>query len=88
MSVRIAHRLTGYDKATGRVCVECEIPQAHLAYARRFARVGMDDPQAALCYKLGGKQARDLAAAIGATAVDPDALNFYLKGFAAPSRLR
>jgi hypothetical protein len=49
--------------------------------------VGADDPEAVLCYRLDDRQARKLAALIGAK-IDPDQFNFYLEGFAkaAPAR--
>ncbi len=87
MSARVTHRLVGYDKVTGRVAAECDIPQHHLQHAKLIAGVTADDPEAALCYKLNRKQTRDLAATIGAP-VNPGDLNFYLEGFAAQSRSR
>ena len=75
------HRLVGYDRAGGHVAVEHEIPDRFLEFAKRVARVGSDDPEAVLCYRLDALQARELAGAIGAK-IDPDRLNFYLEGFA------
>jgi hypothetical protein len=81
MTDRITHRLVGYDRTSGHVAVECDIPDRLLEHAKRVASVGADDPQAVLCYRLEKLQARELAAAIGAD-IDPDQLNFYLEGFA------
>ena len=50
-----------------------------------FGPPSVDDPQAVLCYELDRTQTRDLAATIGAP-VNPDALNFYMEGFARPAR--
>jgi hypothetical protein len=77
----ITHRLVGYDRSSGRVAVEHDIPDRFLELAKRVAKVGADDPQAVLCYRLDDLQARDLALAIGAK-IDRDHLNFYLEGFA------
>jgi hypothetical protein len=82
MNTGVTHRLVGYDKATGRVAVEHDIPPYRLEHAKGLAGVGADDPQAVLCYRLSPRQARDLAAAIGAP-VDVNALNFFMEGFAA-----
>ena len=87
MSARVTHRLVGYDKVTGWVAVECDIPQHHLQQVKLIAGVSADDPEAALCYRLDATQTRDLAATIGAL-VNPDALNFYMEGFAAPAQSR
>ena len=87
MSADITHRLVGYDKTTGRVALEHEISPDRLDLAKRIAGVGVDDPEAALCYKLTDRQVRELASAIGAR-VDAEAWNFYMEGFAAPSRAR
>jgi hypothetical protein len=77
----ITHRLVGYDRASGRVAVEYDVPDRFLELAKRVAKVGADDPQAALCYRLDDLQAHDLAVAIGAK-IDGDQSNFYLEGFA------
>jgi hypothetical protein len=87
MSAGVSHRLVGYDKVTGRVAVEYDIPQCNLPDAKLIAGVSADDPEGALCYRLNSRQTQDLAAAIGAS-INPDALNFYMEGFAAPSRSR
>lgn len=76
----VIHRLVGYDRRTGELVTEYDIPTARLDFAKRTACVGPDDPGAVLCYKLTRQQARDIAGAIGA-AVDVDALNFYMEGF-------
>ena len=76
----ITHRLAGYDRASGWVAVEYDVPDHLLEIAKGIAKVGPDDPQAVLCYRLD-VQAHDLAAAIGAE-IDSDQLNFYLEGFA------
>jgi hypothetical protein len=85
MTDRITHRLVGYDRTSGHVAVEYDIPDRLLEHAKRVASVGADDPQAVLCYRLDGLQARGLAAAIGVN-IDPDQLNFYFEGFAEPAR--
>jgi hypothetical protein len=77
----ISHRLVGYDRVSGCVAVEYDVPDYFLELAKRVAKVGTDDPQAVLCYRLDDLQAHDLAAAIGAK-IDGDQLNFYLEGFA------
>src|ERR1700732_4241223 len=77
----ITHRLVGYDRVTGCVTVEYDVPDYFLGLAKRVAKVGADDPQAVLCYRLDDLQAHDLAAAIGAK-IDENQLNFYLEGFA------
>ena len=82
MNEGVTHRLVGYDKTTGQVAVEHEIPPYRLEHAKGLAGVGADDPQAVLCYRLSPQQARDLAAAIGAP-IDTDTLNFFMEGFAA-----
>jgi hypothetical protein len=82
MNTGATHRLVGYDKATGRVAVEYEIPPYRLEHAKSLAGVGGDDPEAVLCYRLSAKKARDLAAAVGAP-IDTGTLNFFLEGFAA-----
>lgn len=78
----IIHRLVGYNRSTGMVADEYDIPGIHLEFAKRVAGVPADDPEAVLCYRLTGQQARDIAGAIGAT-IDVDAFNFYIEGFAA-----
>jgi hypothetical protein len=77
----ITHRLVGYDRATGLVAVEYEIPVRHLEFAKQVARVGADDPDAVLCYRLDPPQARDLAGTIGQH-IAGEALTFFLEGFA------
>jgi hypothetical protein len=77
----ITHRLVGYDRVSGSMAVEYDVPNRFLEFAKRVAKVGADDPQAVLCYGLDDLQARDLAVAIGAK-IDGDQLNFYLEGFA------
>jgi len=81
MTEVITHRLIGYDRTSGRVAVEYGIPDRFLELAKKVAKVGSDDPQAVLCYRLDDLQAHDVAAAIGAK-IDGDQLNFYLEGFA------
>jgi hypothetical protein len=87
MKTQITHRLVGYDQRSGQVAVEHPIPPRHFAVAKTIAGVGFDDSDAALCYKLNKHQAREIAGAIGA-AIDADALNFYMEGFAEPVRAR
>ncbi len=82
MSAEIVHRLVGYDPLTGDVAVEHDVPLRQIDYAKAVAGVGPDDPQAALCYRLDARHARDLADAIGAH-IDPDRFAFFLEGFAA-----
>jgi hypothetical protein len=81
MTDHITHRLVGYDRTSRHLAVEHDVPDRFLELAKRVAKVGADDPNAVLCYRLDDLQARDLAAAIGAK-IDPDRLNFYLEGFA------
>ncbi len=82
----ISHRLVGYDPASERVAAEYAIPEARLDDAKRVAGVDADDPEAVLCYKLTGAQARAIADAIGIV-VDTERLNFYVEGFAIPDQL-
>ena len=77
----ITHRLVGYDRVSGRVAVEYDVPDYFLELAKRAAKVSADDPQAVLCYRLDDLQAHDLATAIGAK-IDDNHSNFYLEGFA------
>jgi hypothetical protein len=85
MTDLITHRLVGYDRVSGCVAVEYGVPDHFVELAKSFAKVGADDPQAVLCYRLDDLQAHDLAAAIGAK-IGRNQLNFYLEGFAgAPS---
>jgi hypothetical protein len=77
----ITHRLVGYDRASGYLALEHDVPDRFLELAKRVAKVRDDDPQCVLCYRLDTLQARELAAAIGAK-LDPHRLNFYLEGFA------
>lgn len=65
------------------VAAEYDVPRIHLEFAKRVAKVPADDPEAVLCYRLTGQQARDIAGAIG-VAIDADAFNFYMEGFAVP----
>ena len=58
-----------------------------LELTKGVARVGADDPQAVLCYRLDDRQAHDLAAAIGAK-IDGNQLNVYLEGFVGPAYSR
>jgi hypothetical protein len=81
MTGPITHRLVGYDRASGRVAVEYDVPDRLLELAKGIAKVGADDPEAVLCYKLDDLQAHDLAAAIG-TKIDCHQASFYLEGFA------
>lgn len=81
MTETITHRLIGYDRASGHVGVEYDVPDQLLDLAKGIAKVGADDPEAVLCYKLDDLQAHELAAAIGAN-IDCQQLNFYLEGFA------
>ena len=71
----ITHRLVGYERISGFVAVEYDVPNRFLEFAKRVAKVGADDPQAVLCYRLDGLQARDLAVALGVK-IDGDQLNF------------
>jgi hypothetical protein len=86
MSKDITHRLVGYDRTTGAVRVEYELPDAMLDFAKRLAGVGDDDPDAVFCYKLRASQARDFAGEIGAPYPDTNTMNFYMEGFAPPRR--
>ena len=81
MTEPITHRLVGYDRASGRVAVEYDVPDRLLERAKGIAKVGADDPEAVLCYRLDDLQVHDLATAIGAK-IDCDQANFYLEGFA------
>lgn len=81
MTIIIIHRLVGYDRTSGRVAVEYDVPDGLVEFEKKDAEVRSDDPQAVLCYRLGHSQAHDLAVAIGAN-VDNGQLNFYLEGFA------
>jgi len=83
MTEIVIHRLVGYDRASGRVAVEYDVPDRLLEFAKGIAKVGVDDPEAVLCYRLDDLQAHDLAAAIGAK-IDCHQSNFYLEGFAEP----
>lgn len=83
MSTPVFHALVGYDKASGSVVAEYDVPASKFAHAKQVARVGEDDPEAVLCYMLTPEQAADIAGAIGVQA-DTRALNFYLEGFDAP----
>jgi hypothetical protein len=85
MTDPITHRLVGYDRTSGHVAVEYDIPDRLLQHAKRVASVGVDDPQAVLCYRLDDLQARELAAAVGVK-IDPDQLNFYVEGFTEAAR--
>jgi hypothetical protein len=64
------------------VADEYDIPRSHFEFAKLVAEVPAEDPEAVLCYRLTGQQAHDIAGAIDA-AIDADAFNFYLEGFAA-----
>jgi hypothetical protein len=81
----ITHRLVGYDRVSGRVAVEYDVPDRFLEPAKEIAKVGADDPKAVLCYRLDDQQAHNLAVAIG-VGIDGDHLNFYLEGFAEAAR--
>ena len=80
---QVHHQLVGYDRASGRVAEEHEIPDRTLDYAKEVASVGPADPDAALCYPLTGYQARDIAGAIGAK-IDADSHKFYMEGCSEP----
>lgn len=80
---QVFHALVGYDKTTGRVAAEHEVPAQALPLAKRIAGVGEDDPDAVLSYMLTPRQALEIAEAIDAPA-DTRALNFYLEGYDAP----
>jgi len=81
----VFHQLIGYDRTSGGVAVEYQIPPQVLDYAKAVAGVGSDDPEAVLCYRLNSHQARDIAGAIGAK-IDSLAFNFYMEGCAEPLR--
>ena len=85
MSTRVFHALVGYDKKSGEVAVEYDVPDSELNYAKDIAGVRSDDPDAALSYKLSPSQAGDIAGAIG-VGIDGQAFNFYLQGYDAPLR--
>lgn len=87
MSAAVSHRLVGYDRTTRRVAVEHDIPNQHLDLAKRVAGVGYDDPEAVLCYPLNPYQVHEIATALGIS-TSAEAFNFYLEGFAEPSRRR
>jgi hypothetical protein len=83
MNSNVTHRLVGYDRASGAVAVEHDVPDIVLEYAKRLAGVGPDDPDAVLCYKLSRQTARDLAGVIKAR-INADGLSFFMEGFVAP----
>ena len=87
MSTSIFHRLVGYDQTTHRVAAEHDIPDHHLDLVKHVAGVAHDDPEAALCYRLNPDKVVEIATIIG-IAIDAEACNFYLEGFAEPSRKR
>lgn len=80
---QVFHALVGYDRRTGKVAAEYEVPTQALPLAKQVAGVGEDDPDAALSYMLTPRQAIEIAEAINAPA-DTRALNFYLEGYDAP----
>lgn len=83
VTTTVTHRLVGYDRITGHVAVEHEIPARHLEFAKKAAGVGADDPAAVLCYRLDPPHARDIAGTIGRH-IDTESLAFFLEGFAPP----
>lgn len=80
--MHVVHRLVGYDQDTDRVKVKWEIPPDLLPEAKRIARVGEDDPEAAWSYPLSSSQARKMADLIGA-GLQSDRVEFFLEAFAA-----
>jgi hypothetical protein len=83
VTVRIIHRLTGYDRATELLTVEHEVPIQHFPRVRKIARVGADDPDAIGSYPLDRVQAQLIARVLG-TKVDPGSCDFFLEPFAEP----
>lgn len=77
----IGHRLVGYSRATERVADEHDIPGNLMNWAKGLAHVPADDPEAAMCYPLDNRAARDLAGAVGAAA-DTAKNEYFLEGFA------
>ena len=78
----IIHRLVGYDRTTGRVVDEYDVPDDVLPQAKTIAHVPADDPDAAMCYELIPAQALDIAGFLQVS-IDPVARDYFLEGFAA-----
>jgi hypothetical protein len=76
------HRLTGYDRRTGRLRVEYDIPKAAWGAAKRIARIGPYDDELG-SYRLDPRQAHDIANAI-AQPIDTEKFDYYVEAFAEP----
>lgn len=79
----VAHRITGYDRATEALVEQHTVPRRLLASAKAAAHIGADDPDAIWSYKLGDDAANRLAVAMR-VALDTTRNDYFLESFEAP----
>ena len=78
MNTRIVHRLTGYDRKTELLAIECEIPVGDITRVKEIAGVGPSDPDAIGSYPLDQGQAERIARLLGSK-INNDMCNFFLE---------
>jgi hypothetical protein len=81
MNTRIVHRLTGYDRKTELLAIECEIPVGDITRVKEIAGVGPSDPDAIGSYPLDQGQVERVVRLLGAE-IDAERYDFFLEPFA------
>jgi hypothetical protein len=79
----VAHRITGYDRATEALVEQHPVPRRLLPSAKTAALISADDPDAIWSYKLSTDAANRLAAAMR-VALDTARNDYFLESFEAP----
>jgi hypothetical protein len=81
MNARVVHRVTGYDRETELLAIECAVPAKNISRAKEIAGVGPDDPDATGSYPLDQDQVRRIANLLGSR-IDVSKYDYFLEPFA------
>jgi hypothetical protein len=79
----VAHRITGYDRATEALVEQHTVPRRLLRSVKTAAHISADDPAAIWSYKLSADAADRLATAMR-VALDPTRNDYFLESFETP----